>query len=84
MKLATTCPFMEIRRQYCTSNLLNSITYKAIHPMASGLLIALHRDLSVRTTTMWAWKYGLRAPVTKAKISFFIEGTSPLGLGVIR
>ena len=58
------------------SNSLNSIAYNAICPAASGLLIALRRGLSIRTTTVWAWKYdlSLRVAVTKAKANFSIEG----------
>ena len=55
---------------------LNSITHSAIRPATSLLLIARHRGLSVRTTIVWAWKYGLslRVAITKVKASFSIGG----------
>ena len=55
-------------------NSLNSIAHSAIRPAASGLLIARRKGLLVKTTIMWAWKYGLslRAAVIKAKASFSI------------
>ena len=76
MKSATTCPLMAVREQYCMSNSLNFITYSVIRLAALGLLIARHKGLSVRTITVWAWKYGLslQAAVTKAKVSFSIGG----------
>ena len=76
MKLGTTCPLMAVCGQYYTSNSLNSIAHSAICPAASGLLIAHYKGLSVRTITMWAWKYGLslRAAITKANASFSIGG----------
>ena len=45
-------------------------------PAASGLLIARCKGLSVRTTTVWAWKYGLslQAIVTNVKASFSMGG----------
>ena len=54
--------------------LLNYIAYCAIYLVAYGLLIACCRSLSIRTTTMWAQKYGLslRVAVTKVKASFSI------------
>ena len=54
------------------SNLLNSMAESANRPTASGLLIARRRGLSVRTTTVWTWKYGLslRVAVTNTKASF--------------
>ena len=85
MKLATTYPFMAICGRYCMSNSLNFIAHSAICPTALGLLITLHRGLSVRTTIVWAWKYSLslRAVVTNAKASFSIRGTSFRHLGVL-
>ena len=76
MKLATTCPFIAVRGQYCMSNSLNSNAHNAICPASSGLLIALRIGLSVRTITVCNWKYGLsfRAAVTNAKASFSIWG----------
>ena len=76
MKSATTYPLIVVRGRYYTSNSLNSISHNAIHPTALGLLIALHRGLSIKTITMCAWKYGLsfRAIVTNAKESFSIYG----------
>ena len=58
------------------SNSLNSIAHSANFLAASGLLIARHNGLLVRTITVWAWKYGLslRAAVTKAKAWFSIGG----------
>ena len=58
------------------SNLLNSMAQSASRPAASRLLIARCRGLLVRTTTIWAWKYGLslRAAVTNAKASFSMGG----------
>ena len=58
------------------SNLLNSMAQSANLPAALGLLIARRKGLSVRTTTVWAWKYGLslRAAVTSAKASFSMGG----------
>ena len=58
------------------SNSLNSMAQSVNHPTASGLLIAHRKGLSVRTTTVWAWKYGLslRATVTNAKASFSMGG----------
>ena len=75
---------MAICGQYCMSNSLNFIAHSAIRPTALGLLITLHRGLSVRTTIVWAWKYSLslRAVVTNAKASFSIGGTSFRHLGV--
>ena len=76
MKSATICPFTAVRGQYCTSNSLSSIAYKAILSAASGLLIALFKGWSVRTTIVWAWKYGLsfRAAVINAKANFSTLG----------
>ena len=76
MKSVTTCPLMAIRGQYYISNSLNSIAYNAIRLVASGLLIAHCKVLSVKTTTVWVWKYGLslRAAITKVKTSFSIGG----------
>ena len=76
MKSATICPFIAVHGRYCTSNSLSSITHKAILPTASGLLIALFKGWSVRTTIVWAWKYGLsfRAAVISAKDNFSILG----------
>ena len=67
---------MAVRKRYSTSNSLNLITYSAIRPAASGLIIALCRGLSVRTIIVWAWKFGLslRAAITNTKSSFSIEG----------
>ena len=58
------------------SNLLNSMAQSANLPATSRLLIAHHKGLSIRTTTVWAWKYGLslRAIVTNAKASFSMGG----------
>ena len=55
-------------------NSLNSIAHSVNRLAASGLLITCCNSLSVRTITVWAWKYGLslRATVTKAKASFSI------------
>ena len=56
------------------SNSLSSIAYKAILPAASGLLIAFLKDLSIKTTMVCAWKYGLsfRAAIINAKANFSI------------
>ena len=58
------------------SNSLISMVQSASHPAASGLLIARRRGLSVRTITIWAWKYdlSLRATVTNTKASFSMGG----------
>ena len=74
MKSTTIYPFTAVRRRYCTSNSLSSIAHKAILPAASGLLIALFKRWSVRTTIVWAWKYGLsfRAATISAKANFSI------------
>ena len=55
-------------------NSLNSMAQSANLPATSRLLIAHHKGLSIRTTTVWAWKYGLslQAIVTNAKASFSI------------
>ena len=47
---------------------------KAILPATSGLLMALLKGLSVKTTMVCAWKYGLsfRAAVINAKANFSI------------
>ena len=76
MKSEMACPFIVVHGQYYMSNLLNSIAHSAIHLAASRLLIALQRGLSVRTITVYAWKYGLslRVAVTNAKASFSIGG----------
>ena len=76
MKSAITCPFIAVHDQYCMSNSLNSTTHNAIRPAASGLPITLCRGLSVRTTTVCAWKYDLsfRATITNVKPSFSIGG----------
>ena len=54
----------------------NSMAQSASRPAASGLLIACRRGLSVKTITVWAWKYGLnlRATITNAKVSFSMGG----------
>ena len=54
------------------SNSLSSMAQSANLPAMSRLLIACHKGLSVRMTTVWAWKYGLslRAAVTSVKASF--------------
>ena len=85
MKLATPCLFLAVRNRYCMSNSLNSIAHNAICPVALGLLMALRRGLSVKTTTVCAWKYNLsfRAVVTNAKTSFSIRGTSLPLFGVL-
>ena len=74
MKSATICPFTAVHGRYCTLNSLSSIALKAILPVASGLLIALFKGWSVRTTIVWAWKYGLsfRAAIISAKANFSI------------
>ena len=54
MKPTTTCPFIVVRGWYYISNSLSSIAHNAIHLAASGLLIALFRGLSVRTTIVCA------------------------------
>jgi len=76
MKSTITCPFIAVRGRYYMSNSLNSTAHNAICPAASGPLIALRRGLSVRMTTMCAWKYSLsfRAIVTNVKVSFSIGG----------
>ena len=76
IKSATTCPSIAVHGRYCMSNSLNSTAHNAIHPAASGLLIALHKGLSVRTIMVCSWKYGLifRAAITNAKASFSIWG----------
>ena len=76
MKSATICPFTAVRGRYCTSNSLSLIAHKAILPATSGLLITLFKGWSVRTTIVWAWKYGLsfRAAVISAKANFSILG----------
>ena len=76
MKLATTFPFIVVCRQYCMSNSLNSIAHKAIRLVASGLFMTLLKGLSVRTTMVYAWKYGLsfHAVVTNVKARFSIWG----------
>ena len=76
MKSATTFPFISVHDRYCMLNSLNSTAHNAIRPTASRLLMALHRGLSVRTTTVCAWKYGLsfHAVVTNVKASFSIDG----------
>ena len=58
------------------SNSLNSIAHNAIRPTASRLIIARRKGLSVRTITVWDWKYGLslQAAITKAKASFSMGG----------
>ena len=85
MKSVTTCPLMVVCEWYCMSNSLNSIAHNAIRSAASALLIARYRGLSVRTITVWAWKYGLslRAAITKVKTSFSIGGIFPLCLRVL-
>jgi len=74
MKSTITCPFIAVHSRYYMSNSLNSTAHNAIHPVDLGLLIALRRGLSIRTTTVYAWKYGLsiRATVTNTKASFSI------------
>ena len=54
IKSTTTCPFMAVRGRYCISNSLNSTVHNAIRLATSGLLIALHRGLSVKTTIVCA------------------------------
>ena len=44
---------------HCMSNSLNSIAHSVIHPAASELLISCRKGLLVKTTIVWAWKYGL-------------------------
>ena len=76
MKSTTICPFTAVCGQYCMSNSLSSIAYKAILPAASGLLMTLFKGWSIKTMMVWAWKYGLSfcAIVTTAKANFFILG----------
>ena len=76
MKSAIICPFTAVRGRYYTSNSLSSIAHKAILPATSRLLIALFKGWSIRTTIVWAWKYGLsfRAAVISAKANFSILG----------
>ena len=75
MKSAMACPFIAIHGRYCMSNSLNSIAHGTICPVASRLLIALQRGLSVTMITGCAWKYGLslRVAITNAKASFSIS-----------
>ena len=47
---------MAMRGQYYMSNSLNSIAYCAIRSVALGLLIALHRSLSIRIIIVCARK----------------------------
>ena len=58
------------------SNSLNSIAYKTSHPAASKLSIVFWKGLSVWTTVVCAWKYGLSlwAAVIKVKGNFSIGG----------
>ena len=76
MKSATICPFTAVHGRYCTLNSFSLIALKAILSVASGLLIALFKGWSVRTTIVWAWKYGLsfRAAIISAKANFSILG----------
>ena len=60
MKFAMTYPLMAVRGRYWISNSFNSMAQSANRPATSGLLIAHRRGLSVRMTTVWAWKYGLK------------------------
>ena len=74
MKSATTCPFIAVRGRYHISNSLSLTAYNAIYLVTSGLLMVLLRGLSVKTTIVCAWKYGLsfRAAITNANINFSI------------
>ena len=76
MKSTTIFPFIAVRRRYCMSNLLSSITHKAILPAASRLLMALFKGWSVKTIMVWVWKYGLsfHAAITSVKAKFSILG----------
>ena len=76
IKSATTYPLMVVRGRYQISNSLNSIAHNASWPATSRLLITQRKGLSVRTFTVWAWKYGLsmQVVVTNAKASFSIDG----------
>ena len=74
MKSATTCPFIAVRGRYHISNSLSSTAYNTVCPATSGLLMVLLRGLSVKTTIVYAWKYGLsfRAAITNANVNFSI------------
>ena len=76
MKSATTCPFIAVRGRYCILNSLSSITHRAIHPAASGLLMTLFKGWSIKTMMVWACKYDLsfRAAITSMKANFSIWG----------
>ena len=76
MKSATICPFTAVRGRYCTLNSLSSIAHKAILLATSRLFIALFKGWSIRTTIVWAWKYGLsfHAAIISAKANFSILG----------
>ena len=76
MKSTTTYPFIVVRGRYCMTNSLNLTTHNAICLAALGLLIALCKGLSVKMTTICAWKYNLtfRAAITNAKARFSIWG----------
>ena len=64
MKSAMTYLLIAIRGRYWMLNSLSSMAQSANFPAASGLLIARRKGLSVKTTTVWAWKYGLSLRVT--------------------
>ena len=78
-KSATACALIPVRGQYWTSNSPSSTTHRTSHPAASRLFIAFYSNLSVWTTMVCAWKYGLsfRAAMISVKASFSIEGYCP-------
>ena len=76
MKLAKACALIMALGWYWTSNSPGSTTHRTSHPATSELFIVFRSDLSVLTTMVFAWKYGLsfQETVINAKSIFSIGG----------
>ena len=63
--------YVKLAKLHCPQS---PIAHKAILPATSGLLMALLKGLSVKTTMVCAWKYGLsfRVAVINTKANFSI------------
>ena len=83
MKSTTTYPFILVHGQYCTSNSLNSIAHSVIHPMASGLLIALYKGLSVKTIIVWSFIEGYLSSTSQSAITSFYTLSSSLTKAIL-
>ena len=76
MKSAKTCPLIVVLGLYLMSNSLSSMAHFTSLPEVSGLCNICFIRYSIRSSMVWAWKYGrsLLVVVTNARTSFSIFG----------